>query len=769
MTLAARPHPNPPIDPPPPPVHRFTVALVALAVAAAVLVGSLASAEPSQAQGGPVPDQPTGLSAEASHDRVGLTWDDPGDGSITHYEVLRRDRGVHDVGEFVTVEADTGSAAAGYSDHSAQPQKRYVYRVVAVNAHGASKWSSFARADTPAAPPQPDPAPDPAPAPAPAPGPDPDPAPAPEPDPDPAVCAATGPCTILDQSDGVAHVETLELTGVTHESVTLEWAAPAGAAPLGYVIVRTDGGAAPSLSSVIVANTESQNTSHTDSGLEPDTLYEYRVLALRHTGVSAYKDAASASATTEPAPAPAPEPEPEPAPAPAPAPVVAAWFGPPPLAPSGLAAVLVTDGAVPPTVLGVQLGWDAPAEDAGSVTGYEIRRGPVGDEHTVVLVGDTATGDTAYFDSTATDQSYYFYEVVALRGTVRSESPETVYVSLPTVTTPAPPEAASASALVTCGATDNAEVTGLRLEHRLRHDRALNGGKPIVEVRLVLTDVDGADTWNLDNNLRFVRIGISWDSNYWASVYPVMWRLVWPDDIGDWQHMRQVFYGDDVELFAYAVREHDSAIVPDNSNTKDLNKCFTANRSDTIGDPQPPQGTSAAKYNDDTDIYFAGPTVTVDISDWFTDPNGLPMSYYVCDRCDFYNLAEVHGSESLWYLNPKGNPLATSWISGTTLHIRATNNLQMFGSQTDNRWMTDYDNIYNEGRGFITVAAINSAGGTGALDMCFRLRYDAAQANRPTVGWPLHFNSEAFDRPITLPCATNRPQKVGEWIARSAG
>ena len=257
-------------------------------MAAAVLVGSLASAEPSQAQGGPVPDQPTGLSAEASHDRVGLTWDDPGDGSITHYEVLRRDRGVHGVGEFVTVEADTGSAAAGYSDHSAQPQKRYVYRVVAVNAHGASKWSSFARANTPAAPPQPDPAPDPAPAPA--------------PEPDPAVCAAAGPCTRLDESDGVAHVEALELTGVTHESLTLEWTAPAGDAPLGYVIVRTEDGAAAAMSSVIVANTESQNTSHTDSGLEPDTLYEYRVLALRHTGVSAYKDAASASATTEPAP-----------------------------------------------------------------------------------------------------------------------------------------------------------------------------------------------------------------------------------------------------------------------------------------------------------------------------------------------------------------------------------------------------------------------------------------------------------------------------------
>ena len=126
---------------------RLTILFAVLAA----LFLSLTSA-PAQAQDGSVPAQPTGLSTEAFHDRVNLTWDDPGDGSITHYEVLRRDRDVHDAGEFVTIESDTGSAATSYTDDSVEPEKRYVYRVKAVNQHGASRWSSFARANTPAAP-----------------------------------------------------------------------------------------------------------------------------------------------------------------------------------------------------------------------------------------------------------------------------------------------------------------------------------------------------------------------------------------------------------------------------------------------------------------------------------------------------------------------------------------------------------------------------------------------------------------------------------------
>ena len=264
--------------------------LAILFVALAALFLSLTGA-PVAAQDGSAPDKPTGLSTEASHDSVALAWDDPGDDTITHYEVFRRDRDVHDTGEFVAIESNTGSATTSYTDDTVEPEKRYVYRVKAVNQHGASKWSSFARANTPAAPPQ-----------------EPDPTPMPSP---------------------------------------------------------------------------------------------------------------------TPPPAPTPEPEQEPTPE--------------SLAPSGLTAG--TAGG------GVALSWDAPAEDPGSVTGYEILRGPSEDALTT-LVADTSSTDTAYTDETATEEGEtYLYQVKALRDGEKSQGSNPAGAFIPTTTLieliePEPPVAA---------------------------------------------------------------------------------------------------------------------------------------------------------------------------------------------------------------------------------------------------------------------------------------------------------------------------------------
>ena len=99
------------------------------------------------------PARPTGLTAASSHDSVTLTWDDPGDASIAHYEILRRDVALHAIGVFFTIEANTGSADTTYTDRTVDADARYVYRVKAVNAHGTSQWSSYASAKTPQAPP----------------------------------------------------------------------------------------------------------------------------------------------------------------------------------------------------------------------------------------------------------------------------------------------------------------------------------------------------------------------------------------------------------------------------------------------------------------------------------------------------------------------------------------------------------------------------------------------------------------------------------------
>ena len=115
------------------------------------------------------PAQPVGLTvASASDVSITVAWDDPQDDSITGYQVLRRSRDGDTYGdgqgarEFVAIEDDTGTADTEYTDNSVTPETRYVYRVKARNPAGLSERSSYANAETTAAPvavPQPTPEP----------------------------------------------------------------------------------------------------------------------------------------------------------------------------------------------------------------------------------------------------------------------------------------------------------------------------------------------------------------------------------------------------------------------------------------------------------------------------------------------------------------------------------------------------------------------------------------------------------------------------------
>ena len=337
MTLTARPRF----------LIRFAV-LAALALCGIVLALSSTGTPPVEAQDGPVPAKPTGVVATATHDSVALAWDDPDDASITHYQIFRRDRDVHDTGEFVTIEDDTGSAAASYTDDTVEPEKRYVYRVKAVNQHGASTWSDFVRADTPAAP-------------------------------DPADLAPSG----------------LEVSLVENR-VTLTWDAPASdaASVTGYEILRRRPNDGEAALTTLVADTGNAETGYTDdSANEPGVRYTYRVRALRDGEQSKVSNYARIDLPDDYA-QDTPEPEEEPSPE--------------ALAPSGLTAA-VEDG-------GVALSWTAPAEDAGSVTGYEVLRAQ-GSAELATLAADTGNTDTTYTDSGVTgDLDGYRYQVKALRG-----------------------------------------------------------------------------------------------------------------------------------------------------------------------------------------------------------------------------------------------------------------------------------------------------------------------------------------------------------------
>ena len=100
----------------------------------------------------PVPDKPTGLSATATHDQVVLTWDDPGDDSITGYVILRRHRYDDPKGHFDELVADTGTAATTYTDDTVAAGTSYTYRIKAINGAGPGERSRWFHIDTPAAP-----------------------------------------------------------------------------------------------------------------------------------------------------------------------------------------------------------------------------------------------------------------------------------------------------------------------------------------------------------------------------------------------------------------------------------------------------------------------------------------------------------------------------------------------------------------------------------------------------------------------------------------
>ena len=134
--------------------RRTPILFPALVVLALLLPGA-----PVAAHGGPVPDKPTGLTAMGFHGGialhhdivspyVSLGWDGPGDTGITHYRILRRDLDTHAEGRFMIIDGGAAPAGTAYIDHTVEKNMRYVYRIVAVNAHGQSPPSGSAEADT---------------------------------------------------------------------------------------------------------------------------------------------------------------------------------------------------------------------------------------------------------------------------------------------------------------------------------------------------------------------------------------------------------------------------------------------------------------------------------------------------------------------------------------------------------------------------------------------------------------------------------------------
>ena len=420
-----------------------------------VATDGVAAAEPSEP-----PAKPRGLYATATHDQVVLTWDDPGDDSITGYVVLRRIRVNDTGGEFSVLVPDTGSAAATYTDDSAAAETRYTYRIKAINQHGASERSRWYHIDTQTAPgAEPGPA---------------DQAPANlttaptdrqivlswDPPAEDAgsvtgyqVLRAEGQgglSTLVSDTGSTATTYTdakvaagysyayrvkairdgersgtsnearallkptkptgLSAETVAYDTVALTWDEPQDDSITGYVVMRLDFVRSDMIT--LAADTGTADTGYTDETVEAETLYFYYLMAINPGGESELSDHAVAHTPETPDPA---------------------LF-----APSNLTVELV-DGRV-------SLGWDAPAEDAGSVTGYEILRARGWDDP-VILVADTGSVTTAYTDDSAdAPGKSYAYMVKAVRDGERSQASDPVVIQLP-----GPPPSAPAGLIASFG------------------------------------------------------------------------------------------------------------------------------------------------------------------------------------------------------------------------------------------------------------------------------------------------------------------------------
>ena len=232
----------------------------ALFVVVVTLAMTAIAALPAQAQDGSAPDPPSGLSTVVSHDLVTVSWDDPGDATVTGYVVLRRDKDIHPQGTFVTLAPDTGSAATVYVDAGVEPGRRYVYRIKAISAAGTSDRSTWVRAHTPQAP-------------------------------EPSPQRPAKPTGLISE--------------VSHDSVTLAWDDPRDGTVTGYVVLRRDKDVHPQGTfRTITADTGTAATTHTDDTAQPDRRYVYRIKAINAHGRSdisswarAYTPAAPDAAT----------------------------------------------------------------------------------------------------------------------------------------------------------------------------------------------------------------------------------------------------------------------------------------------------------------------------------------------------------------------------------------------------------------------------------------------------------------------------------------
>ena len=197
------------------------------------------------------PAAPTSLTAsQVTHESLTLTWHNPQDSTITGYQILRGT----EANSLFTIEDDTGSASASYTDSTVEPETTYHYAVQALSqdGNGARSITSVTTLAEPEEPVQNNPP-----------------------------AAPTG----------------LIAARIGHSVLTLTWDDPQDDTITGYRILR--GTEADNLA-VINSDTASNATEYEDDTVAPETAYHYAVLARSANGEGTQSDIISATTPAAP-------------------------------------------------------------------------------------------------------------------------------------------------------------------------------------------------------------------------------------------------------------------------------------------------------------------------------------------------------------------------------------------------------------------------------------------------------------------------------------
>ncbi len=329
--------------------NNFRILDVSVGVSGIPLAAGTGVNQTSPAVPSAPPGTPQNLRAISTDTTVTLTWDETDDDSITGYKILSRTPATQS--QLSVLVDDTGAPGISYVIEGLDPDTVYVFRVIAVNAHGESDNSNFVRLSTD---------------------------------------AVSAPANAPDAPQSLRAAS-------TDTTVTLTWDETDDDSITGYKILsRTP--ATQSQLSVLVDDTGAPGTSYVIEGLDPDTVYVFRVIAVNAHGESDNSNFVMLSTDAVSAPANAPD------------------------APQSLRAAS-TDTTV-------TLTWDETDDD--SITGYKIlSRTPATQSQLSVLVDDTGAPGTSYVIEGLDPDTVYVFRVIAVNA--HGESDNSNFVRLSTL------------------------------------------------------------------------------------------------------------------------------------------------------------------------------------------------------------------------------------------------------------------------------------------------------------------------------------------------